>query len=107
MRALSLAVMVCLTWGVANSAQAEPVYPPRLTGDASRITLQGRELLTPPATLKPGVKVAETPPVVDVMYYPGQDYEGKPWSVWGDGLAVGNKYYSSIGDHKEIGRAHV
>lgn len=44
--------------------------------------------------------IAKTPPTVDVLYYPGQDYPAKTWSAWGDGLAIGDKYYSSIGDHE-------
>src|SRR5207249_10262073 len=31
--------------------------------------------------------------------FPGQTYETKLWSNWGDSLAVGGKYYASIGDH--------
>ena len=38
-------------------------------------------------------------PTVDFLYVPGQAYEGRPWSNWGDSLAIGEKYYTSIGDH--------
>ena len=38
------------------------------------------------------------------MYYPGQDYPGKPWSAWGDSLVCQGKYYGSIGDHMAPGR---
>ncbi|MFP6702750.1 MAG: hypothetical protein VB861_13450, partial [Planctomycetaceae bacterium] len=55
--------------------------------------------LVPPAGLSSDVKIATTPPLVEFLYYPGQDYPGNPWSVWGDSLAVGDKYYSAIGDH--------
>jgi hypothetical protein len=39
---------------------------------------------------------------VEFLFYPGQDYPGKPWSNWGDSLAVHGKYYSAIGDHLAI-----
>mgnify|MGYP003932099873 CR=1 FL=1 len=63
------------------------------------ITLTSPDLLKPPATLT-DVKVAKTPPVIDFLYYPGQTYEGNPWSNWGDGVATPGKYYSAIGDHR-------
>lgn len=56
-----------------------------------------------PATLEEGVALAKTPPKVDFLYYPGQNYPGQPWSNWGDGVAVNGKYYSAIGDHLAIG----
>jgi len=75
-------------------------WPPKLPGGKTVVTDTTAAFLKATAPLKPGVKIAETPPTVDFMYYPGQTYPGRPWSVWGDGLAVGDKYYSSIGDHK-------
>ena len=74
-------------------------YPPALPAGATIVTDTGPELLKPLAELKPGVKIAKTPPTIDFMYFPGQDYPGKPWSVWGDGCTVGAKYYTAIGDH--------
>ena len=59
--------------------------------------------LDAPARLRSGVTIAETPPTIDLLYYPEQEYPGNPWSVWGDGLAVPGTYYSSIGDHKAPG----
>jgi hypothetical protein len=55
--------------------------------------------LIPQANLRPEVQIAKTPSRIDLLYYPEQTYPGHPWSVWGDGLAVGTKYYSAIGDH--------
>ena len=74
-------------------------YPPSLPGGATIITEETDRFLEPSANLREGVRVASVPPRVDFMYYPGQDHPGKPWSVWGDGCAVGDKYYSAIGDH--------
>jgi hypothetical protein len=57
-------------------------------------------VLKPAATLQAGVTIAKAPPTIDFLYFPGQAYPGKPWSAWGDSLAVGpDKYYTSIGDH--------
>ena len=56
--------------------------------------------LEPPGELKPGSRIASTAPRVDFLFYPGQTYPGNPWSVWGDGLAIGDTYYSAIGDHR-------
>ena len=81
-------------------ARAQPQYPPVLPDGAESVTIESAALLVPPENLRPGVTIAETPPRVTFQYYPGQDYAGNPWSVWGDGLAVGDLYYSAIGDHK-------
>lgn len=90
-----------LLWGEAK-------FPPELSGGQSRITLKGKELLKRAGSIKPDVEIATAAPTVDVMYYPGQNYPGHPWSVWGDGLMVGNIYYSSIGDHlAPAGNAYV
>ena len=34
---------------------------------------------------------------------PARTTPGKPWSNWGDSLAVNGKYYASIGDHLAVG----
>jgi hypothetical protein len=78
---------------------AEPTYPPSLPDGKTVATITSADFLKPPVNLRQGVDVAKTPPTVDFVYYPGQDYAAKTWSAWGDGLAVGQKYYSSIGDH--------
>ena len=77
---------------------AEVSYPPALPGGEKVATATSGALLRPPASLE-GISVASTAPTVDFMYYPGQTYEGNPWSNWGDGVAVNGKYYSAIGDH--------
>jgi len=86
-----------LTAGVA--AAAEVSYPPALPGGKKVARDTSEAFLKPPASLE-GVAVASTPPTVDFMFYPGQTYKGNPWSNWGDGVAVDEKYYSAIGDHK-------
>ncbi|MGE0610550.1 MAG: YncE family protein [Pirellulales bacterium] len=78
----------------------EPVtYPPRLPGGEAVVTDSSGEFLRPAGELREGVVIAATPPTIDFLYYPGQDYAGNPWSNWGDSLAVGDRYYASIGDH--------
>jgi hypothetical protein len=82
----------------SQAAKSEVSYPPELPGGISVAIVTSNELIKPPSSLQ-AVAVAETAPVVDFLYYPGQTYKGNPWSNWGDGLAVDGKYYSSIGDH--------
>jgi hypothetical protein len=74
-------------------------YPPALPGGKAFATDQSADFLKPPAGFREGVAVAGTPPVIDFLYFPGQDHAGGPWSVWGDGSAAGDCYYSAIGDH--------
>lgn len=74
-------------------------FPPRLPSGKTVLTTTSDELLKGPATLGKDVLVAKTAPTVDILYFPCQTYPGKPWSNWGDGLAVGGKYYTSLGDH--------
>jgi hypothetical protein len=74
-------------------------YPPTLPDGKEVVTDSADEFLKPPPGLQSGVLVAKTPPTVDFLFYPGQTYEGKPWSNWGDSLAANGKYYASVGDH--------
>jgi hypothetical protein len=74
-------------------------WPPTLPGDAAFVSIETSDFLIPHENLKDGVEVARTAPRVDLIYYPEQNYLGSPWSVWGDGSIVDNKYYSAIGDH--------
>lgn len=102
-----LRLVVCLGaaaltgWVSSTTAAAAelPQYPPQLTGGVEKVTLSGPKLLEPAETLRAGVGVAKVAPRVQLMYYPGQDYAGRPWSCWGDGLVVGDVFYSAIGDH--------
>lgn len=80
-------------------AEEKVSWPPELPEGKSFVRIEGGELLQPPAELRDGVAIAKTPPVVDFHYYDCQVYEGKPWSVWGDGLVTGGHYYSALGDH--------
>jgi hypothetical protein len=90
------------TWLLVISASvlAEPTYPPALPEGVERATIESPALLERAESIMSDVEFAKTPPRVEFLYYPGQDYAGNPWSVWGDGLAVGDAYYSAIGDHK-------
>lgn len=83
----------------AKKAEVEVTYPPELPGGKETVTDSSDDFLKPPETLAAGVTIAKTAPTVDFAYFPGQTYEGKPWSNWGDSLAVNGKYYASIGDH--------
>ena len=79
--------------------EIEPPYPPVLAGGKEVVTDTSPDFLKAPATLKPEVTVAKTAPTIDFSFFPGQNYAGKPWSAWGDSLAVNGKYYAAIGDH--------
>lgn len=89
---------VLVTGAGAQSRYPLP-YPPRLPGGQEFVTDRSEAFLKAPANLRAGVAVAQTPPVVDFMFYPHQDRPGGPWTVWGDGSVAGDKYYSAIGDH--------
>ncbi|MEX2214191.1 MAG: hypothetical protein WD768_08690 [Phycisphaeraceae bacterium] len=83
------------TW----AAPADVTYPPQLPGGKVMVTETSDEFLKPTATLRKDVAIAKAAPTIDFMYFPGQTYPGKPWSNWGDSLAINGKYYASIGDH--------
>jgi hypothetical protein len=90
----------CLVPAVMPAAEpGELTWPPKLPGGRTVVSDRGEAFLVAPPGLSADVKIATTPPSVDFLYYPGQDYPGNPWSVWGDSVAVGGKYYSAIGDH--------
>jgi hypothetical protein len=83
-----------------NSHAAEPEYPPKLPDGKSLASITSDDFLKPPAGFASDVAIATATPTVEFLYYPKQDYPAKTWSAWGDSLAVGDKYYSSIGDHE-------
>lgn len=77
-------------------------WPPALPEAQHVVTDRSGAFLRAPdgVELRPGTTVARTAPTIDFLYFGGQDHPGKPWSVWGDGLAVGeSRYYTAIGDH--------
>jgi len=88
----------------APKAKAAPLpFPPPLPGGKPVVTVTTDDFLKPPATIGKDILIAKTAPTVDFLYFPGQDYEGKPWSNWGDSVAAGGKYYASVGDHLAVG----
>lgn len=89
--------------GKPREAITEIEFPPRLPDGQHVVTDMSEQFLEAPATLDSDVAIAKAPPTVDFLYYPGQTYEGRPWSNWGDGVAAGGKYYSAIGNHLAIG----
>ncbi len=99
MRSFAILMLVLVVAHTRATYGAEPTYPPKLPGGEESVTDKAAEFLQAPASLRQGVTMAKTAPTIDFAYFPGQDYPGKPWSNWGDSLAVGDKYYASIGDH--------
>ncbi|HIM29732.1 MAG TPA: hypothetical protein EYG57_09245 [Planctomycetes bacterium] len=82
-------------------------YPPTLSAGQTLVTDSSPEFLMPPESLREGVSIAKTPPTVTFIFYPEQNYPGKPWSNWGDGSVAKGKFYSAIGDHYAIGRGEA
>ncbi len=99
-KSLCAALIAMLSSAVAA---AEIPWPPELPGGKPSLVIEGEQLLKPKVELKEGVTIAKTPPRVEFHYYDCQTYEGKPWSVWGDGLVANGKYYSAVGDHLSPG----
>ena len=97
MKLMTLILSLC----AANLVSAQLVWPP----EGQVLGASSPALLVPTGILLEGVKIAKTSPQVDLLYYDCQTYAAKPgvWSAWGDGLAVGDLYYSAIGDHSSPG----
>jgi hypothetical protein len=102
---LTAALLLSLSGALAaqkSKAKAKSdalTYPPKLPGGKAVVTDTAPAFLEAPAGLAKGVVVAKATPTIDFLYFPGQDYPGRPWSVWGEGLFANGKYYTSIGDH--------
>jgi hypothetical protein len=88
-----------LSFAAGALLSAEEWSAPRLPAGQPVAFDRSPDFLKPAGPLAPGVTIAATPPGIDFLYYPEQTYPGNPWSVWGDGSAAGDKYYSAIGDH--------
>jgi|SRR5687767_10912978 len=83
--------------GKAKKAKkVEPMlpFPPTLPDGKGVVSVTSEEFLKGPATIGKDVAIATAVPTVDFLYYPGQTYPGKPWSNWGDGLAVNGIFFS-------------
>jgi hypothetical protein len=96
--AAALLLAVSLLPAQKGKSRATPSFPPKLPGGKS-FTEKSPAFLEAPPGLAKGVAVAKAIPEVDFLYFPGQDYAGRPWSAWGESLFAGGKYYASIGDH--------
>ena len=83
-------------------------YPPTLPDGKEFVTEESADFLKPGSNLKSDVAIAKTPPVIDFLYYPLQNYPGNPWSHRSDGFVRGDKFYSSSNDHlAPRGTAHL
>lgn len=97
--------LACLFLCVAAvGAMAQPSYPPTLPDGKQVVTDKAVQFLSKPddITIAEGVAMAAHPPTINFLYYPNQD-EPDFWSNWGEGIVVGDHYYSSFGNHKGIG----
>ncbi len=88
-----------LTAQTTARSESGVTFPPVLPGGQAVVTATEESFLKPGETLRPEVSVAKAVPTIDFLFFPGQTYPGKPWSNWGDSLAINGKYYASIGDH--------
>lgn len=80
-------------------AKVELEFPPKLPGGETMVTDTSPDFLKPVKELPAGVTIAKKPPTVDFMFFPGQNYAGRPWSNWGESVVHNGKYYCAIGDH--------
>lgn len=97
---VTLGILFVVASGQKVFGQVEELtWPPELPGGQPVVSTRSIDLLKPQPGLCADVEIAKIAPQVDLLYYPEQNYLGHPWSVWGDGLTVGSKYYSAIGDH--------
>lgn len=83
----------------------EAWVPPSLPGGQTIVSDTAPEFLVPPSNMVPaagaaGYAIAQTPPTVDLLFFPGQDHRGEPWSCWGLSTFADGKYYCAIGDHR-------
>ena len=83
---------------------ADLPWPPTLPDGKKIVTDKSPEFLKGTDSLREGVLIAKEASTIDFLFYPEQNYPGKPWSNWGDGCVANGKYYSGIGDHYAISR---
>ena len=94
-------VLACILAAQTTFAQIRyPLpYPPKLPEGKSVVSHRSPDFLKPGPNLRDGVQIAKTAPLVEMMYYPGQNYSGNPWCFRGVGSARDGKYYSALCDH--------
>jgi hypothetical protein len=96
------AVLLAAAPALAQKRQPKapaPTFPPALPGGKKIVSDNSADLLARPDGIAKEVAVAKAAPTVELLYFPGQDYAGRPWSAWGESLFAGGKYYAAIGDH--------
>ena len=100
---MRLALLLTAAFALPLAAQKDAVkWSPPVLPDGKAVVSDTSELFVKvPAgvALKDGVTVSKTAPTIDFVYFPGQDYAGRPWSCWGESLFANGKYYAAIGDH--------
>lgn len=106
---ISLLAVACTTGG-ATPDSGDPTPTTGSTGTAGDPSTDPGDCPTTgdsepwSADVQVEAKVVQEPsgdaPGVALMMYPRPDYEGKPWSQWGQGIVSSDgKFYSAIGDH--------
>lgn len=113
------AVVTAMVLLVACTGTARPDAAPPVTGSAAQTTAQIATPTTEVSVASPSEScdpagqpwtvslTASAQPLlnqdgleVEAVVYPHPDYEGKPWSQWGQGIVTSDgRFYSAIGDH--------
>ena len=110
MKFLQFSLLFLFAFQLSHAAKPKRItdadlpWPPTLPGGKTVVMDKSPDFLKAPEGLHEGVLIAKEAPTIDFLFYPGQEYPGKPWSNWGDGCVANGKYYSGIGDHYAIGR---
>lgn len=124
--AIILALTSCVTapagdtTGDATGETSSPTTasvgtPSTTTGDAGTTAPSPAGTTAAPCDIPPGEPFRETDRVdltvlgevdgvmVKGAVYPHPDYEGRPWSQWGQGLVTAEgRFFSAIGDHQSV-----
>ncbi len=102
---LALIVAACSGNGGAGSSTSTSSDQPDTSGGSTEECGIDRESTPWSDDISVPVEVVQeqsgSTPGVAIAMYPRPDYDGKPWSAWGQGLIASNgSFFSSIGDHQ-------
>jgi hypothetical protein len=88
---------------VSAPMPAEPAPPPEPPFGRACGSISGEALLEDGPSVQTTLlqEGGEGRPEVEAAIYPRPDYEGEPWSQWGQGVVLpGGRFVSAIGDHR-------
>ncbi len=86
------------TGNVASTVASEASGDPQACDDRATDVPWASEVSATAVVLSEG---SDTTPRVEAVIYPHPDYDGEPWTQWGQGLVLDDgRYLSGIGDHQ-------